>query len=90
MSCFPFWVFFPHGDSFLMFTLFAYNHMSLKLTIMLQSISTGDTNPNSNPTNYSCSCAAVYCLQCFDTGFQHWTLLVGWQEGHPACKKTEW
>jgi len=18
------------------------------------------------------------------------TLLVGWQEGHPACKKTEW
>jgi len=90
MSCFPFWVFFPHGDSFLMFTLFAYNHMSLKLTIMLQSISTGDTNPNSNPTNYSCSCAAVYCLQCFDAGFQHWTLLVGWQEGHPACKKTEW
>jgi len=24
-----------------------------------------------------------YCLQCFDA--------VGWwQEGHPACKKTEW
>jgi len=20
----------------------------------------------------------------------HLTLLVGWQEGHPACKKTEW
>ena len=24
----------------------------------------------------------VPCLQCFDT--------VGWQEGHPDCKKTEW
>jgi len=23
------------------------------------------------------------CLQCFDA-------VVGWQEGHPACKKTEW
>jgi len=23
-----------------------------------------------------------FCLQCIDT--------VGWQEGHPACKKTEW
>jgi len=19
-----------------------------------------------------------------------WTLLAGWQEGHPACKKTDW
>jgi len=23
------------------------------------------------------------CLQCFDA-------VVGWQEGHPACKKLEW
>jgi len=22
--------------------------------------------------------------------FSALTLLVGWQEGHPACKKTEW
>jgi len=22
--------------------------------------------------------------------FSAFTLLVGWQEGHPACKKTEW
>jgi len=22
--------------------------------------------------------------------FSAWTLLVGWQEEHPACKKTEW
>jgi len=29
------------------------------------------------------------CLQCF-TAFSALTLLVGWQEGHPACKKTEW
>jgi len=25
----------------------------------------------------------MFCLQCFDT-------VVGWQEGHPACKKLEW
>jgi len=24
------------------------------------------------------------------TAFSALTLLVGWQEGHPACKKTEW
>jgi len=23
-------------------------------------------------------------------GYSALTLLVGWQEGHPACKKTEW
>ena len=23
-------------------------------------------------------------------GFSALTLLAGWQEGHPACKKTEW
>ena len=28
------------------------------------------------------------CLQCY--AFSALTLLVGWQEGHPACKKTEW
>ena len=25
-----------------------------------------------------------------DITFSALTLLVGWQEGHPACKKTEW
>jgi len=25
-----------------------------------------------------------------DFAFSALTLLVGWQEGHPACKKTEW
>jgi len=28
------------------------------------------------------------CLQCY--AFSALTLLVGRQEGHPACKKTEW
>ena len=28
------------------------------------------------------------CLQCY--AFSALTLLVGWQEGHLACKKTEW
>jgi len=26
----------------------------------------------------------------FESFFSALTLLVGWQEGHPACKKTEW
>jgi len=46
------------------------------------------------------------CAECADTkrqlelqvfpiafsaiAFSALTLLVGWQEGHPACKKTEW
>jgi len=30
-------------------------------------------------------------LQCLlPLAFSALTLLVGWQEGHPACKKTEW
>jgi len=29
---------------------------------------------------------ATFC----DFAFSALTLLVGWQEGHPACKKTEW
>ena len=28
----------------------------------------------------------LYCVAAFSA----LTLLVGWQEGHPACKKTEW
>ena len=28
-------------------------------------------------------------IRCLDA-FSALTLLVGWQEGHPACKKTEW
>ena len=30
----------------------------------------------------------VFCSGFF--AFSALTLLVGWQEGHPACKKTEW
>jgi len=29
----------------------------------------------------------TYCLYC---AFSALTLLVGRQEGHPACKKTDW
>jgi len=36
--------------------------------------------------------AVYHCLQCFISAFSALTvtLLVGWQEGHPACKKLEW
>jgi len=34
-----------------------------------------------------CSFVLVF-LFCF--AFSALTLLVGWQEGHPACKKLEW
>ena len=27
---------------------------------------------------------------CYSTAFSALTLLAGWQEGHPACKKLEW
>ena len=30
------------------------------------------------------------CTECNDLAFSALTLLVGRQEGHPACKKTEW
>jgi len=30
----------------------------------------------------------IYFLQCLASSAL--MLLVGWQEGHPACKKTEW
>ena len=41
------------------------------------------------------SCRYHYCSSLFledvaDSAFSALTLLVGWQEGHPACKKTEW
>jgi len=34
----------------------------------------------------------IMCLECFDSffAFSAFTLLVGRQEGHPACKKLEW
>jgi len=39
-------------------------------------------------------CVCVYIVQqvtlCMSFAFSALTLLVGWQEGHPACKKTEW
>ena len=44
-----------------------------------------------NTIHYSCTGARVaqsnYILMC---AFSALTLLVGCQEGHPACKKTEW
>jgi len=32
----------------------------------------------------------IITLDNFIFAFSALTLLVGWQEGHPACKKTEW
>jgi len=29
-------------------------------------------------------------LQSLKSAFSALTLLAGWQEGHPACKKTDW
>jgi len=31
-----------------------------------------------------------YIPDCVNFPFSALTLLVGWQEGHPACNKTEW
>jgi len=36
---------------------------------------------------YACSVIDYICLQCFAFAFSALTLLVGWQEGHPACNK---
>ena len=37
------------------------------------------------------SCAMTVLITCVVLyAFSALTLLVGWQEGHPACKKTEW
>jgi len=36
---------------------------------------------------YASSVIDYICLQCFAFAFSALTLLVGWQEGHPACKK---
>ena len=35
----------------------------------------------------NCNYLLLLCLQCFDFAFSALTLLVGRQEGHPACKK---
>jgi len=32
----------------------------------------------------------LFKIQAFSIAFSALTLLVGRQEGHPACKKTEW
>jgi len=36
--------------------------------------------------------ASLFAVSVFVAffAFSALTLLVGWQEGHPACKKTEW
>jgi len=43
-------------------------------------------------TNYSVVLYDNYyvVLPLREIAFSALTLLVGWQEGHPACKKTEW
>ena len=42
-----------------------------------------------NYRTYLVSCLLIYLLAC-RIAFSALTLLVGRQEGHPACKKTEW
>jgi len=32
----------------------------------------------------------IFKLLCFDVAFSVLMLLLGWQKGHTACKKTEW
>ena len=32
----------------------------------------------------------LYLFLYYNSAFSALMLLVGWQEGHPACKKTEW
>jgi len=35
--------------------------------------------------------AGIFCwCSLMHIAFSAMTLLVGWQEGHPVCKKTEW
>ena len=34
--------------------------------------------------------STIYISTSLQSAFSALTLLVGWQEGHPACKKTEW
>jgi len=38
----------------------------------------------------SCDCDFTVCVCMYVVAFSAWTLLVGWQEGHPVCKKLEW
>jgi len=33
---------------------------------------------------------SIFSVLLLLVAFSALTLLVGWQEGHPACKKTEW
>ena len=43
-------------------------------------------SPGKGPLN---GCVVCVCFMCFDIAFSALTLLVGRQEEHPACKKTE-
>jgi len=40
-------------------------------------------------TLVSC-CEIIIVYLCNKIAFNALMLLVGWQEGHPACEKTEW
>jgi len=39
---------------------------------------------------HSCETQQSFSTTSLLVAFSALTLLAGWQEGHPACKKTEW
>jgi len=45
--------------------------------------------PDQRPLNGRCCCCNKFVLSGTISAFSALTLMVGWQEGHPACKKTE-
>jgi len=40
--------------------------------------------------SHHCYVRKYWHINVYVSAFSVLTLLVGWQEGHPACKKTEW
>jgi len=54
------------------------NHLLIKSLLYLQQAKNVRTNENITAQNLTI------------VAFSALTLWVGWQEGHPACKKTEW
>ena len=53
-----------------------------KWTLGIQS-----TKPQNKPKRVELSCPVVFLMCSIVIAFSALTLLVGWQEGHPACKK---
>jgi len=54
------------------------NHLLIQSLLYLQQAKNVRTNENITAQNLTI------------VAFSALTLWVGWQEGHPACKKTEW